>query len=120
MSLLLLVTNLDQSIRFYTEKLGFVVDFQYEDFYAGLIKNGCSLHLKLGSLVKEERENRIKNEDLDIVFSVGEITELYEAMKARLVNVIQPLRQMPYGQEFYITDPDNYCIAFVTENHNNK
>ena len=120
MSLLLLVTDLDQSIRFYTEQLGFAVDFQYEDFYAGLIKDGCSLHLKLGSPVKEERENRIKNEDLDIVFSVSEIAELYEAMKGRPVNVIQSLREMPYGQEFYIADPDSYCIAFIAENHNKK
>jgi hypothetical protein len=29
-------TDLGASIRFYTTQLGFALDFQYEDFYAGL------------------------------------------------------------------------------------
>lgn len=31
-----LVADIEHSIEFYTEKLGFDVDFRYEDFYAGL------------------------------------------------------------------------------------
>ena len=41
-----LVTDIDRSIEFYTKKLGFDVDFRYEDFYAGIIKDGYSIHLK--------------------------------------------------------------------------
>jgi len=36
MSPQLLVTNLSNSIAFYTERLGFDLEFQYEDFYAGM------------------------------------------------------------------------------------
>ena len=45
-----LVADIDRSIEFYTQKLGFDVDFRYEDFYAGIIKDGFSIHLKTGQL----------------------------------------------------------------------
>ena len=70
MSPQLLVTDLDNSITFYSEKLGFELEFRYEDFYAGIIKDGFSLHLKSGKPSMEERKNKRENNDLDIVFSV--------------------------------------------------
>ena len=46
MSPLLAVTDIKRAIEFYTEKLGFSVDFTYEDFYAGIVKDGHSIHFK--------------------------------------------------------------------------
>ena len=40
-------TDMASSIRFYTEKLGFSVDFQYEDFYTGIRAGNQTFHLKL-------------------------------------------------------------------------
>ena len=111
----LLVSNLDSSIRYY-QLLGFEISFQYDDFYAGIAKDGYTVHLKLGNTVREERENRLKNEDLDIVFAVGKIQELYNAVEDLPVNIIQPLREMPYGREFYLTDPDGYLLGFIEQN----
>jgi len=33
-------TDLDVSIRFYTDRLGFTLDFGYSDFYAGIRAGG--------------------------------------------------------------------------------
>jgi len=63
-----------------------------------------------------ERESRRKNEHLDITFSVEGIGPLYDEVKGKPVEIIQPLRRMPYGQEFYVADPDGYIIAFVETN----
>ena len=115
MSPQLLVSDLDSSMEFYTEKLGFDVDFRYEDFYSGIIKEGCSIHLKLGNPVREERQNKRDNEDLDIVFSVQGIEDLYEEYSARSVEFTQPLRDMAYGKEFYVVDPDGYLLGFLEE-----
>lgn len=115
MSLQLLVTNIDQSIEFYTKDLGFDLDFRYEDFYAGICKEEYSIHLKSGNPSTEERRNKRNNEDLDIIFSVEGIEDLYEDMVNQSVEVIQSLREMPYGKEFYIADPDGYILAFVEE-----
>jgi catechol 2,3-dioxygenase-like lactoylglutathione lyase family enzyme len=43
MSPQLLVADIDRSIEFYAKILGFEVDFRYEDFYAGIIKDGYSM-----------------------------------------------------------------------------
>ena len=115
MSPQLIVSDLERSIDFYTKNLGFEFDFRYEDFYSGIIKDGYSVHLKSGKPSIEERNNRRKNEDLDITFSVDRIEELYEEIVKSSVDIIQPLRTAPYGKEFYLADPDGYIIAFLEE-----
>ena len=115
MSPQLLVADIDRSIEFYTKKLGFEIDFRYEDFYAGIIKDGFSIHLKTGKPSTDERQNKRDNEHLDIIFSVEDIEYLYEEFSGKSVEVIQTLREMPYGKEFYITDPDRNIIAFLEE-----
>lgn len=110
-----IVTDIERSLKFYMEKLGFDIDFQYEDFYAGIVKDGCSIHLKIGKPSLEERENRKRNEDLDVVFLVDGIDDLFEGFSSKFVHFIQPLRKMPYGKEFYVADPDGYIIGFLEE-----
>lgn len=114
MSPLFIVADIERSIGFYTEKLGFDIDFRYEDFYAGVVKDGCSIHLKSGKPSIEKRESKRNNEDLDIVFSVDGIEDLYQELSAKSIEVVQPLHNMPYGKEFYIADPDGYILSFIT------
>lgn len=40
-------TDLAESVRFYTIKGGLTLEFQYEDFYAGIRAGGQVFHLKL-------------------------------------------------------------------------
>src|ERR1700759_2152188 len=87
----LLVANLNSSIQYY-RLLGFEINFLYEDFYASVKKDGYSINLKLGKPVKEERERRRENEDLDIVFSVEGIEKQFDVIKEIPLNIIQPLR----------------------------
>ena len=111
MSPQLVVANIDHSLEFYLKKLGFDVAFRYEDFYAGIIKDGYSIHLKEGNFSIKERTS----EDPDIVFSVEDIEALYKELSNKFINLIQPLRDMPYGKEFYVADPDGHIIAFIEE-----
>ena len=108
-----LVADLNHSIEFYTKKLGFQLDFRYEDFYAGVVKDGCSIHLKSGKPLAEERKSKKENNDLDIVFGVTSVGSLYEEMQNNAVEITQPLCERPYGTEFYIADPDGYILAFL-------
>ena len=110
-----LVTDIESSIQFYTKKLGFELEFRYEDFYAGIIKDNYSIHLKSGNPSNEERKSKKENIDLDIVFSVEGVEDLYEEFANKSVEIIQPLCDRPYGKEFYIADPDGYILAFLEE-----
>ena len=115
MSPQLLVADINRSIGFYTRELGFKMSFRYEDFYAGITKDGYSIHLKLAGTVAEERKNRRDNEHLDIVLSVDDIEGFYLDIKNSFPEITQPLRETPYGREFYIADPDGYIIGFLEE-----
>ena len=112
MSPQVLVADLDRSIEFFTQKLGFEVEFRYEDFYAGITKDGCSIHLKQ-TYASSQNATKAENEDLDILFSVDNIETVYADLTARSVTITQALRSMPYGKEFYIADPDGHILAFV-------
>lgn len=110
MSPLLAVAHIEQSIEFYTKKLGFSLGFRYEDFYAGILKDGHSIHLK----ADDSNKNNGKNKDeLNIIFAVETIDLLYEDLLSKSIEIVQPLRDMPYGREFYIADPDGNHIGFV-------
>src|SRR6185436_2858208 len=111
-----LVADMNRSIDFYTKQLGFEVAFRYQDFYAGISKDGHSIHLKIGKASEQERQTKRSNEHLDITFSVENIEDAYEDIKTRSAEVIQTLRDMPYGREFYIVDPDGHVLAFLEEN----
>jgi len=115
MSPQLVVADIDRSIEFYVKKLNFDIDFRYEDFYSGIVKDGYSIHLKSGKPLIQERKSRKNNEELDIIFSVDRIEDLYEEISSKSGEIVQPLRVMPYGKEFYIADPDGYIIAFLEE-----
>ena len=110
-----LVTDIEHSIEFYTKKLGFDIEFRYEDFYAGIIKDNYSIHLKSGKPSIKERKNKRENTDLDIDFSVEGVKDLYEELMNKSLEIVQPLCERPYGNEFYIVDPDGYILAFLEE-----
>ena len=110
-----LVADIERSIEFYTKTLGFEVEFRYEDFYAGIIKDGFGIHLKSGNPSPEERKNKREHEDLDIVFSVEDVEYFYNDLLGKPVEILQPLCVRPYGKEFYIADPDGYILAFLEE-----
>jgi catechol 2,3-dioxygenase-like lactoylglutathione lyase family enzyme len=110
-----LVADIQRSVEFYTKKLGFEIDFRYEDFYVGIIKDDFSIHLKTGQPLVDVRQNKMDSEHLDITFSIEGIEYFYDELSSKAVEIIQPLRKMPYGREFYVADPDGYIIAFLEE-----
>ena len=108
MSPQLLVTDIERAIAFYTEKLGFEISFRFEDFYAGIVKDGCSVHLKMGESLRTKAD-----EDLDLTFVIADVDGIYAALVERGVDIRQPPRDMPYGRELYIADPDGNMLAFL-------
>lgn len=113
MSPQLSVSDLARALAFYTEKLEFELEFLYEDFYAGIMKDGYSIHLKTVEQPAEPKKYQGDHGPIELLLSVERIKELYELLAARSVLVVQPLRRMPYGLEFYIADPDSNILAFV-------
>lgn len=110
MSPVLLVAELERSIEFFTGILDFEIEFIYEDFYAGMIRDSYSIHLKV---TEPANLKKLNNEELNLLFKVNKIEEVYQGMMKKSIMIVQELRLMPYGKEFYISDPDNNLIGIV-------
>jgi len=50
--------------------------------------------------------------DLEIVFAIKKIRERY----GLTVNIVQPLREMPHGDEFYLAAPGDYLPGLIEPN----
>ncbi len=105
------VSDLERSIQFYQDKLGFNLTFKIEDWFAGLECDDNPIHLKLGTPSKSYQKEK-ENEHVDMTFGVENIEALYASLDES-IEIAQPLRTMPYGTEFYIADPDGYIFAFL-------
>ena len=108
-----LVDDLDVAIAYYRDKLGFETDFIYESFYAGVSRDGCSIHLKRAPKTMSDRANRKQNEHLDAHIDVRGIESLFEELQSRGAVVIRPLSERPWSsRDFYVEDPDGYILCF--------
>ena len=104
----LVVVDVERSAKFYTESLGFRLNFMQES-YAGLGLGPYSIHLKHGDDAPNLPED---SDDVNLVIGVTDLDACYDAVVEEKIPVIQPLRETPYGREFYIKDPDGYRLAF--------
>jgi catechol 2,3-dioxygenase-like lactoylglutathione lyase family enzyme len=107
------VEDIARSIAYYRERLGFEIDFVYEDFYASLVRDGCHIHLKLTDLASQRARWSAESEEVDATFGIAGAAELFAEFEASGAMFTVRLRTMPYGAEFYVQDPDGYVLAFV-------
>jgi catechol 2,3-dioxygenase-like lactoylglutathione lyase family enzyme len=107
------VADLQRSLAFYRDQLGFGLDFCYEGFYASVSRDGCRVHLKCADPTPRDQAAFERNEFIDACVVVQNVEGLSAAFQASGVTFAVPLRQMPYGVEFYVRDPDGYVLAFV-------
>jgi len=108
-----LVDDLDRSIGYYRDRLGFKVDFVYEGFYASVRDRSSEIHLKHAPKIEEDRAHRRENEHLDASIQVNGIDALYLELQERGATVIKPLERRPWNvRDFYVEDPDGYILCF--------
>jgi catechol 2,3-dioxygenase-like lactoylglutathione lyase family enzyme len=107
------VTALDRTIAFYRERLGFELEFCYEGFYASVCRSGCHVHLQCAPPNPRDQSAFERNEHIDACFVVQDIGALWDSMASAGITFTVPLRNMPYGQGFYVRDPDGYILGFV-------
>jgi catechol 2,3-dioxygenase-like lactoylglutathione lyase family enzyme len=108
-----LVDNLDRSISYYCDHLGFEIAFKYESFYAAVSRDGIVIHLKCAPKFAADREHRKQNEHLDAYIAVSGVRALFDELKTRGAQVLKPLEERPWAcLDFYVEDPDGYILCF--------
>jgi catechol 2,3-dioxygenase-like lactoylglutathione lyase family enzyme len=109
----LLVDNLNDSLAFYEQRLGFSRDFVYEGFYASVSRDRAVIHLKCAPKLEAERAHRRSGEHLDIYLAVSGAREMHDELVGRGAPIVRQLEQRPWGtRDFYVEDPDGYILCF--------
>jgi catechol 2,3-dioxygenase-like lactoylglutathione lyase family enzyme len=107
------VADLERSVTFYRDRLGFDLEFTYEGFYASVIRDGCRVHLNHSAPLERDQKAFEEAEHLDACFGVEDAGALANAFASAGAAFSVKLRSMPYGREFYVRDPDGYILGFV-------
>ena len=106
-------TNLGESIRFYTEKAGFTLDFQYEDFYAGIRAGTQVFHLKL----VDEKDPSIGFADREghfhLYFETDDARAAADSFGRHGVPLVRELHETPWRtEEFVVKDDQGHTLYF--------
>jgi catechol 2,3-dioxygenase-like lactoylglutathione lyase family enzyme len=108
-----LVEDLQRSVAYYVQRLGFELDFEYEGFYASVSRDGCAIHLKCAPKIEADRAHRKQQEHLDAYVAVSNAAALHDELRSRGASVTRPLDDRPWScRDFYVADPDGYILCF--------
>ena len=113
-----IVKDLQTSIAFYRERLGFDVDFQGPEgdvYYAGVSRDGIGIMLKtiLPDVLPCPNHTRHPWARWDAYIYTLDPDTLYEEFRQRGVSFVKPLSYIDDGLwGFEITDADGYVLAF--------
>ena len=106
-------TNLQDSIRFYTAKLGLTLEFQYQDFYAGIRAGNQVFHLKL----VDEKDPSIDfvehGEHFHLYLETTDLSVFASHLKEQGVQFLTDVHETPWGtREFAIKDDQGHVLYF--------
>jgi catechol 2,3-dioxygenase-like lactoylglutathione lyase family enzyme len=106
-------TDLAGSIRFYTEKVGFTLEFQYEDFYAGIRAGRQVFHLKLADEKDPSIDFVDRNGHFHLYFETDDAASVADGLARRGVALVTRLHETPWGtREFVIKDDRGHTLYF--------
>ena len=107
------VSDLMRSVAFYRDRLGFEVAFIYEGFYAEVRRDGCHVHLQCSAPTGRDQAAFERAEHIDLCIVICDAAQLCADYTSAGAPIGTALREMPYGTEFYVRDPDGYILGFV-------
>ncbi len=107
------VKDLARSLAFYREQLGFELEFNYENVYASVYRDGCRIHLQCAPPAQRDQAAFERSEHLDACVVIRNAEAIAQTFTTAKVTFTVRLRQMPYGMEFYVRDPDGYILGFI-------
>jgi uncharacterized glyoxalase superfamily protein PhnB len=115
----LFVANIKSSCDFYTNKLGFTVEFIYGDppFYGQVFRDNARLALRLvfePVFVSDVRKREHLLSASITLATASEIKQLFLSYQAAGVSFHQALKKEPWGaRTFIVADPDENLILFA-------
>lgn len=110
-------TDLDATIDFYVSRLGFELDFRFEDFYAGLRTiEGHQIHLKRVDEPNPDIGFVQAGTHLHLFFVVDDVATAANRFRDRGVTFHHDLMETNRGtREFYVLDDQGHVLCFAED-----
>ncbi len=106
-------TDIEASIRFYTEVLGLDLAFRYQDFYAGIRAGAQMFHLKRVDAPDPSIAYVTAQEHFHLYLETDDAEALAEALTIQGVAFALPVEDKPWGmREFAIRDDQGHTLYF--------
>ena len=106
-------TDLAESIRFYTTVVGLTLEFQYEDFYAGIRAGDQVFHLKRVDEKDPSIEFVDHGDHFHLYLETDNVVAASEALKRNGVRLVRDVHDTPWGtRELVIKDNQGHTIYF--------
>ena len=106
-------TDLAASIEFYTSKLGFTLEFQYEDFYAGVRSGQYVVHLKLVDAPDPSIAFVDQGEHFHLYFETADIVATAHALERNGVRISRGVHETAWGtRECIVKDNVGHTLYF--------
>ena len=104
-------TNLDRSVRFYTERVGLELEFRYSDFYAGIRSSGGNFHLKLVDTPDPSIAFVHEGGHLHLYLGVDDVDAFGERLRTSGIELVQPPCDTDWGtRELVFNDDQGHTI----------
>jgi catechol 2,3-dioxygenase-like lactoylglutathione lyase family enzyme len=105
--------DLARTIRFYTEFLGFEVEFRYEDFYAGVRAGNSIVHLKLDDGDDPSIDYVKQRGHFHLYLETPDAAAAAAALEAKGIELTDKLHETAWGtKEFVVEDDQGHTIYF--------
>jgi catechol 2,3-dioxygenase-like lactoylglutathione lyase family enzyme len=106
-------TDLAESIRFYTEVVGLTLEFQYQDFYAGLRAGDQVFHLKLVDEKDPSIEYVEKGDHFHLYLETDDASATAAELKKKGVRLVKDVHETAWGtRELVIEDDQGHTLYF--------
>jgi len=106
-------TDLAASIAFYTGTLGFTLDFQYEDFYAGVRSGPHVVHLKLVDAPDPSVAFVEEGDHFHLYFETADVAGVAAELKRRGATLVRDVHDTAWGtRECIVKDNQGHTLYF--------
>jgi catechol 2,3-dioxygenase-like lactoylglutathione lyase family enzyme len=106
-------TDLPASIRFYTTRLGFALEFQHEDFYAGLRAGNQVVHLKQVDEVDPSIAYVQREEHFHLYLETDDVVATAERLRDAGVHLERDVHATAWQtRELVIRDDQGHTLYF--------
>jgi len=114
---LIFSTNLEQTKRFYTEKLGFSVSIQQGDYLqVKMDEGGVELAFMPPTAIFEREVRAFDGHGLAFSIRVDDVDATHERLRKRGLPVLSPPTDRPWGwRSFVCADPNGVLLDFYRE-----